>query len=280
MLQSQLSYDSELVHDKPFSLEKMQSLSSFFKEKTDEEFTLAAAQKLNLCREYQGTLYPTIAGVLFSDNDLRETLFPYAKVECALFKGNDSSHFLDQKTIDLPLALQPEETLDFVKRHINESGIIEGVYTVRRWEFPLKAIREVIRNAVVHRDYSLRGKDIKVAVYKDMVEITSPGRLLPSIDYGIPATRQSDIRNKVIAPVFRKTGLIDQWGNGLKIIFDEMKNYPEIEFRWKEAGMGFQVQFAKREPGSYPENENTRGTAEEPNITRYGSATEGYWQIL
>lgn len=135
MLQSQISYDSELVHDKPFSLEKMQSLGSFFKEKTDEEFTLATAQKLNLCREYQGTLYPTIAGVLFSDNDLRDTLFPYAKVECALF-------------------------------------------------------------------------------------------------------------------------------------------------RWKEAGMGFQVQFAKREPGSYPENKNTRGAAEEPNITRYGTATEGHWQIL
>ena len=282
-----VSYDSELVHDKPFSLDSMQTLSSFFKEKTGEEFTLEAAKKLNLCREYQGTLYPTIGGVLFSDNDLRETRFPYAKVECALFKGNDSSHFLDQKTIDQPLCLQPEETMAFVKRHINESGTIEGVYTVRRWDFPLNAIREVIRNAVVHRDYSLRGKDIKVAVYKDMVEITSPGRLLPSIDYGTSATRQSDIRNKVIAPLFRKTGLIDQWGNGLKIISDAMRQYPEIEFRWKEAGLAFQVQFAKREPGgTYAETETASNTAKEPHttnesvITRHGTSTEGSWQIF
>jgi len=41
-------------------------------------------------------------------------------------------------------------------------------------------------------------------------------------------------------------GIIDQWGNGLKLIADEMKAYPEIEFRCKEAGLSFQVQFNKK----------------------------------
>ena len=45
----------------------------------------------------------------------------------------------------------------------------------------MKAIREIIRNAIVHRDYSLTGKDVKVAIYDDMVEITSPGLLPPSM---------------------------------------------------------------------------------------------------
>lgn len=58
--------------------------------------------------------------------------------------------------------------------------------------------------------------------------------------------RQSDIRNKVIAPVFKKLGLIDQWGNGLKLISDELKTYPEIEFKWFEKGMQFQVHFIKK----------------------------------
>ena len=90
---------------------------------------------------------------------------------------------------------------------------------------------------MVHRDYSLTGKDIKVAVYDDMIEITSPGKLLPSIDFNDMEARQSDIRNKIIAPVFKKLGLIDQWGNGLKLIFDELKEYPEIEFKWFEKGL-------------------------------------------
>ena len=51
----------------------------------------------------------------------------------------------------------------------NDAG---GVYAKTRWEYPVKTIREAIRNAVVHRDYSLLGKDIKIAIYDDMVEIT------------------------------------------------------------------------------------------------------------
>ena len=111
--------------------------------------------------------------------------------------------------------------------------------------YPVKAIRETIRNAVVHRDLSLSGKDIKVAIYDDMVEITSPGLLPPSIDYAAMESRQSDARNKVIAPVFKRMGIIDQRGNGLKLIADELKDYPQIEFRWKETGLSFQVQFVK-----------------------------------
>ncbi len=78
-----------------------------------------------------------------------------------------------------------------------------------------------------------------------MVEITSPGLLPPSIDYAAMESRQSDARNKVIAPVFKRMGIIDQWGNGLKLIADELKEYPQIEFRWKETGLSFQVQFVK-----------------------------------
>jgi predicted HTH transcriptional regulator len=100
---------------------------------------------------------------------------------------------------------------------------------------------------VVHRDYSLTGKDIKVAVYDDMVEITSPGKLMPSIDFNELEARQSDIRNKVIAPIFKKIGVIDQWGNGLKLIAAELRSYPNIEFKWFEKGLSFQVQFIKKE---------------------------------
>lgn len=117
----------------------------------------------------------------------------------------------------------------------------------------MKAIREIIRNAIVHRDYSLTGKDVKVAIYDDMVEITSPGLLPPSIDYSAMESRQSDARNKVIAPVFKRLGIIDQWGNGLKMVAEEMKSYPEIDLCWKEIGLSFQVQFIKK---NYQENTN------------------------
>jgi len=185
--------------------------------------------------------------VIFSDSQTRSRIFPFAKIECARFKGITVHVFIDQKTINDNIALQPEAAYDFVLRHINKGSVVQGVYTESRWEYPVVAIREVIRNAVGHRDYSLTGKDIKVAIYDDMVEITSPGKLMPSIDFNDMEAGQSEIRNRVIAPVFKRLGIIDQWGNGLKLIAAELKAYPEIEFRWRETGLQFQIQFVKRE---------------------------------
>ena len=240
-----ISFDSELVTDKSATELNIENFKQEYHDKTGEILDIQTLRKLELVKEMNGTEYPTNALVLFSDDELRRSLFPFIKVECARFKGVTSDEFIDQKSILSNIATQAEEAYNFVLRHINKGAVVEGVYTVSRWEYPVKAIREIIRNAVVHRDMSLSGKDIKVAIYDDMVEITSPGLLPPSIDYAAMESRQSDARNKVIAPVFKRMGIIDQWGNGLKLIADELKEYPQIEFRWKETGLSFQVQFVK-----------------------------------
>ena len=215
-----ISFDSEIIPDKPATELNIDSFKAIFKEKTGEEISEQTLKKLDLVKKVQGVEYPTNALILFSDDPLRTSLFHYAKVECARFKGISSEEFIDQKSITTNIATQAEEAYNFVLRHINKGATVEGIYTVSRWEYPVKALREVIRNAVVHRDYSLTGKDVKVAIYDDMVEITSPGLLLPSIDYAAMECRQSDARNKVIAPIFKRLGIIDQWGNGLKLFAD------------------------------------------------------------
>ena len=241
-----VSFDSEIVLDKTVDELDIHTFSELYEEKTEEPLNAQVLRKLELVKTEQGNEYPTNALILLSDDALRFEMFPNAKVECARFKGVDSEEFIDQKSIIGSIAIQAEEAYNFVLRHINKGAKIEGVYTVSRWEYPIKAIREIIRNAVVHRQYSLTGKDIKVAIYDDMVEITSPGLLPPSIDYADMESRQSDARNKVIAPVFKRLGIIDQWGNGLKLVATEMKRYPHVEFRWKEVGLSFQVQFIQK----------------------------------
>ena len=263
-----VSFDSELVMEKLVSELNIENIKKEYEDKTDGTLDIQALRKLELIKDVNGIKYPTNALILFSDDELRNSMFHFAKVECARFKGTSSEEFIDQKSILSNIAAQTEEAYNFVLRHINKGAVVEGVYTVSRWEYPVKAIREAIRNAVVHRDYSLTGKDVKVAVYDDMVEITSPGLLPPSIDYDAMESRQSDARNKIIAPVFKRMGIIDQWGNGLKLIADELKEYPNIELRWKEVGLSFQVQFVKLDyiaGQDYPENtqihsENTQKT--------------------
>lgn len=256
-----ISFDSEVIPEKQVNAVIIDDFKAIFRDKTGEEVEEQTLRKLELVKELQGKEYPTNALILFSDDPLRNSMFHYAKVECARFKGVGTEEFIDQKSITTNIATQAEEAYNFVLRHINKGAIVEGVYTVSRWEYPIKAIREVIRNAVVHRDYSLTGKDIKVAIYDDMIEVTSPGLLPPSIDYAAMESRQSDARNKVIAPIFKRLGIIDQWGNGLKLIADELKEYPNIELRWKEVGLSFQVQLVKLD---YQKNvERTKGVQQE-----------------
>ena len=210
-----ISFDSELIMDKAVSELNIEAFKQEYQDKTGEALDTQTLRKLELVKNMNETEYSTNALVLFSDDELRRSLFPFAKVECARFKGTSSEEFIDQKSILTNITTQAEEAYNFVLRHINKGAVVEGVYTVSRWEYPIKAIREVIRNAIVHRDYSLTGKDVKVAIYDDMVEVTSPGLLPPSIDYAAMESRQSDARNKIIAPVFKRMGIIDQWGNGL-----------------------------------------------------------------
>ena len=209
-----------------------------------------------MLKPFQDELKPTNALLLISDDPLKQELFPYAKIECARFKGTTVDTFIDRKTMDGNLLEQVEQAYDFVLRHINQSAFTEGVYTKTKWQYPIKAIREVIRNAVIHRDYSLIGKDIKVAIYDNMVEITSPGKLPPSVDYNDMEARQSEIRNRVIAPFFKHLGLIDQWGNGLKLIADELRKYSDTELIWHEKGLQFQIQFIKTNYAEETEKQN------------------------
>ncbi len=190
-------------------------------------------------------LNPTNGALLLSESSARRRLFPYAKIECARFKGTDTKVFLDQTTIEGPIHSTIEPCIAFIKRNIALGSQIGEVYRQDRWEYPLEAIREALTNAVVHRDYSIQGSDIKVAVFDDMLEITSPGPLPDNLPPDALGTGRSEIRNRVLAPIFKELKLIEAWGTGIRRMRDEIGNYPAIRLVLKEAGHAFQVQFVK-----------------------------------
>jgi len=242
---SNISFDTLPDYNKEVDQIDLHTFKKQFKEKTNESINSVVLNKFGLISNNQGKKYPTQALILLSDDELRLRIFPYGKVECARFKGTVPGNFIDQKTIDIPVSLQAEQAYQFILRHISQGSEYEGVYRKDRWEYPIIALREAIRNAIIHRDYSLKGKDIKIAIFDDKIEITSPGKLLPTVDFNEMEAGQSDIRNKTLAPVFKKLGIIEQWGNGLQLIADELKAYPEIELKWNEPGIAFRVSFIK-----------------------------------
>ncbi|MHB8092518.1 MAG: ATP-binding protein [Syntrophales bacterium] len=147
--------------------------------------------------------------------------------------------------------------------HIAKSGKIEGLQRIDRYEVPLEAIREAIVNAIVHRDYSISGADIKFAIFDDRIEITSPGCLPRSLEIEDIMAGRSEIRNKVIARFFKEIGFIEQWGTGMRKMVNlcASANLPEPEF--KESGLFFKIIFKK---GSAPNEKagwSEKGVAED-----------------
>mgnify|MGYP006287906663 CR=1 FL=1 len=220
-----------------------------------EDFSATTKKKLNdtgfeniglLCKE-RDEKYPTNAALLLSEGINKNRFFPYAKIECARFKGTDTKVFLDQATIDGPIHASVEPCIAFIKRNIALGSKIGEVYREDRWEYPLEAIREALTNAIIHRDYSIQGSDIKVAIFDDMLEITSPGPLPDNLPPDALGTGRSEIRNRVLAPIFKELGLIEAWGTGIRKMREEMKNYPDIRLELGETGNAFQVQFVKLE---------------------------------
>ena len=70
-----------------------------------------------------------------------------------------------------------EQAWDFMRRNTKPSARIERGRRIDRWEYPEAVFREAVVNALVHRDYSIAGTDVLLAIYADRVEIESPGRL-------------------------------------------------------------------------------------------------------
>ncbi|GMU87676.1 MAG: hypothetical protein AMXMBFR48_29170 [Ignavibacteriales bacterium] len=150
-----ISFDGETFFEKSFQELDFSAFRQQFTTLTGELIDNTTLSKLQLIKVQRDTIYPTNALVLFSDFDFRKEFFPYAKIECARFKGTSTDTKIDDKTITDQIGDQAAEALKFVVRHIDQHSYIEGVYTKGRWEYPLGAVREVLRNAVVHRDYSL-----------------------------------------------------------------------------------------------------------------------------
>ncbi|MDA3791540.1 MAG: putative DNA binding domain-containing protein [Desulfobacula sp.] len=252
-----ISFDSVIVYEK-FDIDKsLISFMKFFKDQSGLKMDHEHLKNSGLIVSERDTEFPATASVLLSDSALKQRLFPYAKIECARFKGNNTSVFLDQTTIEGPVFSSSDLCMDFIKRNIALSSVIKDVYREDRWEYPVAAVREAVNNAVVHRDYSILGSDIKVALFDNMLEITSPGPLPDTMPIEKLGSGRSEIRNRVLAPIFKKLKLIESWGTGIQRMKDEVSKYPNIDLEFRETEYSFQVRFIKKESEKNGQSQGT-----------------------
>jgi ATP-dependent DNA helicase RecG len=91
----------------------------------------------------------------------------------------DGTRFLDNQSIDGPIPRMVAETLTALRRNMKRRSIVVGLGREDRWDYPEEAIREVVANALMHRDYHplAHGTQVRVSLYPDRLEVSSPGGL-------------------------------------------------------------------------------------------------------
>jgi len=166
--------------------------------------------------------------------------YPQCTVRLARFKGMDKSEFLDQRQLHGHAFQILDEAMHFILRNIPIAGRFEPG-KLERQDVPLYpplALREALVNAICHRDYTIAGGAIFVAIYDDRLEVTSLGLLPPGVTVAdLKRDHSSRLRNPLIAGVFYRRGLIEQWGRGTQKIVDwcVAAGQPEPEFE-EQAG--------------------------------------------
>lgn len=178
------------------------------------------------------------AVALFGEFDRQEGLaaqYPQCLLQMARFKGNDKTEFLDQRQVHGHCFLLLEEAMLFLRRHLPVAGRIQPGLFERVDEplFPPEALREALVNAVCHREYSIPGSSVRVAIFDDRLEIWSDGVLPAGISLeDLKRPHSSRPRNPLIADVLFRRGLIERWGRGTQRIVELCveAGHPEPEF--------------------------------------------------
>jgi ATP-dependent DNA helicase RecG len=192
------------------------------------------AEQLQALRMLDRTGSPTVAGVLTVGKDPRRFV-PGAYVQFLRLDGTVlTDPVRDQKEVDGPL---PEflRRLDEILEAHNSTGvsITERPTEVRRPEYPIPALQQIVRNAVMHRTYEATSAPVRVHWYTDRIEVLSPGGpygVVSRENFGNPGV--ADYRNPHVAEAMKVLGYVQRFGVGIPIAREEMRKNgnPALEF--------------------------------------------------
>lgn len=152
-------------------------------------------------------------------------------IKLAAFEGSDKIVFRDRKELSGSLLMQMEEAYEYIDRYNRTRSEFYGLDRVDMRDYPQEAVREVLLNAVVHRDYSLSAP-ILISIFEDRLEAVNVGGLQRGIGYEDIMLGISAPRNQKLANVFYRLRLIEAYGTGLMKIrncYHEQEVGPRVE---------------------------------------------------
>ena len=180
-----------------------------------KNFSKDVLKTLNLYDDKNG--YNNAAELLADKNT-------FSGVDIAKF-GKSIDEILDRNLfVNISIILQYQKTLEAFNRYYKYEQIL-GSERIEKELIPEKAFREVIANALIHRTWDVNS-NIKISMYEDKIEVSSPGGLPSGINEKEYLNGQiSQLRNPILANIFFRLKYIEMFGTGIRRINESYKNF-------------------------------------------------------
>lgn len=174
-----------------------------------------------------GTTPATIGGILLFGKNPNKFL-PQAGIDAAAYPGTEKDYAARER-LSLRGPIAPllgteglvenglvEQAVAFARRNMTVTATLENdTRRVERYDYPLEVIREIVVNAIAHRDYLLSATNIELSIYADRLEVISPGRLPNGITPERMRAGCRAARNQLIKDVMRDYGYLEHMGMGI-----------------------------------------------------------------
>lgn len=186
---------------------------------------------------------PTLAGLLTLGR-FPQTHFPQLNATLVVVPGTEMGEvlgggirFLDNRTFDGPLPLIVDDLIKALARHLSRKSVVSGVGRHDPYEYPQEVVREVLTNALMHRDYSpaARGTQVQVELYSDRLVVRNPGGIYGPIDVASLGVDQvSSSRNALLARLLADVAIP---GGGGVVSENRGSGIPRVLRLLRDAGM-------------------------------------------
>ncbi len=177
---------------------------------------------------------PTVLGILVAGKDPRQ-FFPGAYIQFLRFEGTKlTDPIKDQKEIGGPLPYLLRMLDETFQAHISvATDITAQPIEVHQPDYPIVALQQLARNAVLHRTYEGTNAPARIYWFSDRVEILSPGGPFGQVtrnNFGNPG--MTDYRNPHLAEVMKNLGYVQRFGIGIQVARRELERNgnPPLEF--------------------------------------------------
>lgn len=180
--------------------------------------------------------------------------------------GQQGERFVDNKRVEGNIAQMLEGALSFVRSNVRVRTVIDAQTGQRsdQADYPIGAVREVLLNALVHRDYSIhtQGMPITLNLFSDRLEVQSPGGLYGRIRVDQLGKVQPDTRNPALATAMEVLRLTENRYSGIPTIRREMARAGQPPPVFEDARGSFTVRL-------YRHVDRPQLSAQEESILRF-----------